>query len=69
MQRLILLAIASVMSLGFLGACGGGEAPVEDPATTEEAAPMEEETPMEEEAPMEEEGEMEEETPEGETAE
>lgn len=62
MQRLILLAIASVMSLGFLGACGG-EDPVEEPATTEETAPMEEEAPMEEGTPMEEE------TPEGEAPE
>ncbi|NJN74709.1 MAG: hypothetical protein HC799_18925 [Limnothrix sp. RL_2_0] len=59
MQRLILLAIASVMSLGFLGACGGGEAPVEEPATTEEVTPE-----ATEEAPAE--GEMEEMPAEGE---
>lgn len=69
MQRLILLAIASVMSLGFLGACGG-EAPVEEPETTEEVTPdMTEEAPAEGEMTEEEMPAEGEETPEGESAE
>ncbi|MGB2923956.1 MAG: hypothetical protein WBB82_01530 [Limnothrix sp.] len=71
MKRLIILGLASVMSLGFLGACGGDTTTIEEAPdeTTEVEVEEGEEVEMETDMETDGEGEMEVETetePEGE---